>query len=159
LRFRLTVSLLCCRDVGSVDFSLSGPLPLSLVGFLACGLRLFFGCRGDSLCAVALAIDCTPVGCGSIAIAIFIDRSRSVGVAGNMPVFQFVAMAIFTHVLRSVALVHVAGDTGLVGCWAVQLDGPLDVVDGGWDALLAFPLLWSAVPQFVAVESVDSSCC
>jgi hypothetical protein len=38
-------------------------------------------------------------------------------------------------------------------------DGPLDVVDGGWDALLAFPFLWSAVPQIVAVESVDSSCC
>jgi hypothetical protein len=53
LRFRLTVSLLRCRDVagrtGLVEFCLSGPLPLSLVWFLSwCGLRLLAGCCGSS---------------------------------------------------------------------------------------------------------------
>jgi hypothetical protein len=42
------------------------------------------------------AIDCTPVGCGSVAIALI----------------DFV-------------VVHVASNTGLVGCRAVHLDGPV----------------------------------
>jgi hypothetical protein len=59
LRFRLTVSLLRCRDGSIVEIFLSGPLPPSLVVFLVCGLRLVAAAVG-SLCAVALAIDCTP---------------------------------------------------------------------------------------------------
>jgi hypothetical protein len=48
VRFRLTVSLLRCRD-GSVEIFLWRPLLLSVVQFLSCGLRLLAAAVGLSM--------------------------------------------------------------------------------------------------------------
>jgi hypothetical protein len=112
-----------------------------------------------------LAIDCTPVvlcryqpvflrfvGC-SIAMAISIDRSQSVGVAGNTGL----SIHSLSHVCDS--NLHWAPDAFLYfdrsrcRCRAVHLDGPVGFFDGGGDgALLCLPLLRSAV----AADSLSS---
>jgi hypothetical protein len=59
LRFRLTVSLLCCRDdasrTGLVEFFLSGPLPLSLVRFV-------WGSKVESFGGLAHGLPCCSAG-------------------------------------------------------------------------------------------------
>jgi hypothetical protein len=126
VRFRLTVSLLRCRDVagrtGLVEFFLWSLLLLSLVEFLSCGLRLSWAAAVVVVCSlsllrsialllavpvfrfvVALALLCSP----TVAIAIFTGHSvslfvlRSVAVVLLLVVEMVVAIAIFT--VRSVA--------------------------------------------------------
>jgi hypothetical protein len=78
-----------------------------------------------------------------------------------VPVFRFVAIAIFAAVLRSVArcwYVLVAGNTGLVlGCRAVHLDGPIGV--GGGDGCRLVHSCGLQCHKSVAVERISSSCC